>query len=652
MGSASLFSIGVSALTANYAALQTTSNNISNANVAGYSRESVQVATAPSQFTGAGYVGSGVDVTTISRAYNSYLTSNAATAQSLSSMDSTSLTQLQSLQNSFQIGSGSLGDSVNQLFSSISAMVSNPGDLPTRQVVLGQASALASNFNAAGSALQGIQSDINQQMTSTVSEVNGLAQNIASLNTQIAQATALGQPPNQLLDQRDQQISQLSSDIQVSRVNNADGTVSLFIGGGQTLVLGSNATALSVVQDPSNPSRSALAVGTGSSARALNSASLGGGSIAGLLNFQNNNLAQGIDQVGQLAASVAGALNQAQAQGLTLQSPLGQTVGSPMFSIGAPQAISNANNAKDPVTGSPLGSVSLTVTDPSALQASDYTLTQNASSGNWQLTRLSDNTVTTVTNGSVVDGMQISINNAQPGDSFLLQPVAQAATGLTALLKNPAALAAASPLVASTASTNKGTASITSLQVASATLPTPGATSTITFTDGSGDYTWQLQDANGNSLGSGSGTWQAGQSIPTPPQDINGFTLQLSGAPATGDVITVAPTPASAVATNNGNATNMLALQNTNLVAGQTPTNAWAQAVSVVGVQVQNAQAASNLSTAAATQAATAQSSVSGVNMDEEASNLIQYQQSYQAAAKILQVAQAVFATLLQTAGG
>ncbi len=648
MGSSSLFSIGVSALSANYAALQATSNNISNANVAGYSRQQVKLVTAPGQFTGSGYVGNGVDVSTVTRAYSAFLTANAATAQSLSSMDSTALKQLQSLQNSFQIGTGSLGDSVNQLFSSISALANNPGDLPTRQVVLGQASAMAANFNAAGSALNALQTSVNQQMTTTVAEVNNLTQSIASLNTQIAAATAQGQPPNQLLDQRDMLISNLSKDIQVSRVDNADGTTSLFIAGGQTLVLGSNATTLSALQDPTDPSRSALAVGTGSSARPLDPSTLGGGSIAGLLNFQNNELVSGINAVGQLAAAVGGALNQAQAKGLSLTPPAGQSAGASMFSIGAPQAIANANNAKAPATGQPLGSVSLTVTDPSALRASNYTLMQS-SGGGWQLTRLSDGTVTSVSNGSVVDGMQINISNAQPGDSFLLKPVAQAATGLTALLQNPLALAAASPLIASTATANTGTASVASLSVASATVPTPGATARITFTDASGDYSWQLQDASGNTLSSGTGTWQAGQPIPTPPQDINGFSLQLSGAPKAGDVINVAPTPASALSTNNGNAANMLNLQNANIVDGQTPTNTWAQAIAQVGVQVQSAQAAANMSSAAATQTSAAQSSVSGVNMDEEAANLIQFQQSYQAAAKILQVAQAVFATIITT---
>jgi flagellar hook-associated protein 1 len=644
MSASSLMSIGSSALAANYAALQTTSNNIANANVAGYSRQQVQLVPALSQNVGWGYVGSGVNVTSVTRAYDSFLTANAATAASLSAMDSTTLGLLQSMQNAFQIGTGSLSDSVNQFFSSLSALANNPGDLPTRQVVLGQASALAANFNSVGKALGGLQTSVTEQLTSTVAEVNGLTKNIASLNQQIAAANAQGQPPNQLLDQRDTLISQLSNDIKVSSVNNADGSVSLFIAGGQTLVLGANATALTVMQDPSDPTRSALGVGAASSARALDPSTLGGGTIAGLLSFQNDDLVAGINMVGQLATAVGSALNDAQSEGLSLQPPLGQSVGLPMFAIGQPQAIANAANTPGP----PAGSVSLKVIDPAALQASNYTMTEDsANPGNWLLTRLSDGTTTTVTDGSVVDGMQINISNAQAGDSFLLKPVAQAATAMTALLKSPLDIAAASPLVASMGTTNTGSAQVASLQVASATLPTPGATAQIAFTDDSGNYSWQLLDANGNSVANGVGNWQAGQPI----QGINGFSLQLSGVPRSGDVITVAPTPASAMSSNNGNATAMLSLQTASLVGGQTPTDAWAHAISAVGVQVQTAQAAANISSSAADQANQARSSVSGVNMDEEAANLIQYQQSYQAAAKILQVAQAIFDTLIQTAG-
>ncbi|MDE2368424.1 MAG: flagellar hook-associated protein FlgK [Burkholderiales bacterium] len=665
MGYNSLMSIGVGALAANMAAIQTTSNNISNANVAGYSRQTVNLATAPGVFTGAGFMGEGVDITSISRVYSSFLTNAAATAGSVASADSTRLAQLKTLEQQFQLTTNGIGASTNQLFSALSGLVNNPSDAPTRQVVVGAAQNLAATFNTIGGALDQMQTSINSQLTTTVAQVNTLAQQVAALNTQIAKAKAIGQPPNQLLDQRDQLISQISSDIQVSRVDNADGTASLFIAGGQTLVLGSNATTISAINDPNDPSRQALAVGTGSQARTLDAKSLGGGTIAGLLNFQNTDLVAGRNLIGQMATGIAGAMNIAQQQGLTLAG----VAGGAMFSIGTPRVVPNANNA----AGAPPGSAAATITDAAAVPASDYTLKQDGG-GNWTLTSQPAGAVTpvsvdgagnvtvTATGAAAIPGMSLVVSNAQPGDSYLIQPLATAADTITAQITNPGDIAAAAPLVASTVSTNTGTASVTGLTMTTTPAAFPGGgaaptfpstTETLTFNTVSPPIT---QTVNGvttsynytvTSSISGTATpWNPGLAV----AGANGFSLTLAGVPADGDQISVAPIAAGAIATNNGNATALLALQNASMVGGLTATNAWASAVSTIGVTVQGATAASTMSTAAAGQATSAQTSVSGVNMDEEAANLIQFQQSYQAAAKILQVAQSVFDTLLQTA--
>jgi flagellar hook-associated protein 1 FlgK len=251
----------------------------------------------------------------------------------------------------------------------------------------------------------------------------------------------------------------------------------------------------------------------------------------------------------------------------------------------------------------------------------------------------------------VVDGVRIDMTNLQPGDRFLLQPVGRAASSMASLLTDPRDIAAASPLIASTADANTGTASIASITVTASPLPTPGATTQITFTNNAGAYDWQLLDASGGSLGGGSGQWNAGQAIPAPPDDYNGFSVLLAGVPRTGDVVTVAPTPATAVASNNGNAVALAALRDAPLATGHTATDTYAMALADVGVNVQSAKTSSELSTASASQAEQARSSQAGVNLDEEAARLIQYQQSYQAAAKVLQVAQTLFDSLLQSAG-
>jgi len=356
--------------------------------------------------------------------------------------------------------------------------------------------------------------------------------------------------------------------------------------------------------------------------------------------------------LGQLGAAVAGSINNQQALGLDLRVPPG--AGAPLFSIGAPQALPATTNARTG-GGAFVSNVTLTVTDASQLQASEYDLV-NDGAGNWQLTRRLDGFAQTVVNGSVVDGFQINLGAPAPAatDRFLLQPVTRAANSMAQVLTDPRGIAAASPVTATAASANTGTAAVASLAVVSSSVD-PNQTATVTFTSGSGAYNWELRDRTTNALlSSGTGSWSAGR-----PIALNGFELQLSGVPASGDVFTVAQTALPAA--NNGNALALAALRDTMLVGrvgngsggltgGLNLTDAWAQAMSDIGVRTQGALTASSIATQVADSAKQALSNRVGVNLDEEAARLMLYQQGYQAAAKILQVAQKLFDTLLEAA--
>ena len=637
-------------MAAQFAGLQTTGHNIANANVAGYSRQQVDLATSRGQWQLGHFYGSGVDVAAVSRSHDDFLTSESSSAGSLAAMDSARLDQLKGLENVFPPGEGGMGDLTSQFFKALSDVSNHPGDLPSRRVALARAGDLAARFGVAGNALDQLQIGVSTSLKATVTEVNGLAQGIAGLNKQIAALKSLGQPPNDLMDQRDEMIAKLSQKIRVSRVDASDGTTTVSVSNGQPLVLGSVAASLQVGQDPRDSTRSALTMMNGPVATALDENTLGGGSVAGLLQFQNQDLVLGRNLMGRLATAVGMAINDQQAHGLSLQEPLGQVGGSPLFLLGQPQSLPHAANARDGA-GAPLGSVSMTITDPTALQASDYELKAAPAAGTWQLTRLSDGKVSTITSGDVIDGVQIDIANPQPGDRFLLQPVGRAGHDMKALLSDPRDLAAAAPLVATTAVGNIGTAAVAGLLVTALPLPTPNATVQIAFIDETGGYSWTLLDSSNAVIGGGNGIWQAGQPIPTPPQDFNGFSLQLSGVPRSGDVVNVAPVAAAGVVTNNGNALALVGLRDASLLDGGNITDGWAQAIADVGVKVQSGKTAWSISSGVADQAEQSRSAQSGVNLDEEAGRLIQYQQGYQAAAKVLSVAQAVFDTLLQTTG-
>jgi flagellar hook-associated protein 1 FlgK len=653
MSAGALMSLGMRALTASYAALQATGHNIANANVAGYSRQSVVLETAQGQFTGAGYVGKGVDVTSVVRAHDAFLTREATSARSQAALDAARLTQLERLENVFPPGEQGLGYAASSFLNSMLDLSNRPYDASTRQVVLARAGDLASRFSAAGAALDDRQQGVNSDLRAATSEVNSLAKSIAEANQRIAAMKGLGQPPNDLLDERDRLIAQLSDKLSITRLEAEDGSVGIFIGGGQRLVLGAEAAEMAVTTDPSDPMRMAVGLRENGAVRPLSAQLLGGGSVAGVLRFQNEDLVEARNLVGQMAAAIGHAVNEQQALGLTLRPPLGSTSGPAMFAIGAPMATAHAANARD-AAGVPLTAVSLTVTDASALAASDYDLVPDlATPGNYQLTRLSDGLVRSIASGDIVDGMRIDVGPpaASPGDRFLLQPVARAANNFSVLLNDPRDLAAASSLIAVANPANVGTATVTSLQVTSSPLPVPGATARVTFTDDAGAYNWDLFDASNTLVASGTGTWSAGTTIPQPPTDINGFSLKLAGAPRNGDTLTVQPTPASAITTNNGNALALLSLRDQPLVNGLNTVDAYAQAMSRIGVRVQGTRSAVDLSSAASAQSEQALAGATGVNLDEEAARLIAYQQSYQAAAKVLQVAQSIFETLLQTAG-
>ena len=650
MGISPLMSLGVRAMSANYAALQATGHNIANANTEGYSRQEVEFRTAQGQFSGSGFFGRGVDVATVSRAHNEFLTREAATTRSLAAMDATRLEQLGRLQNVFKSGESGVGYSTSQMMNALVDLSSRPSDLATRQVVLARAADLASRFNEAGMELEAIQSGLSEEIKTNVAAVNGLTRSIAEANRRIVALSGAGHTANDVLDERERLISRLSEHVQVTRIEADDGTLGIFAGGGQRLVLGYDFAELTLVQDPSDSSRAAVAVDEFGSQRILGDASLGGGSLAGLLQFQNIDLVAGRTLMGRLAAAIGGALNEQQMRGINLQTPLGTVPSSPLFTLPTPQAVANAANVKD-AFGNPVGSVDLVITAPADLQASEYELAEDpANAGQYLLKRLLDGKTSTVASGDVVDGFQINfgVPGPQPGDRFLLQPVSGMSLEMRPRLTDPRDVAAASALLATTGAANVGTVTVQAFKVTAAPLPVPGASARITFTDNVGGYQWELRDAGNALLSSGTGAWTAGQPVPAPPLDINGFSIDLTGAPRLGDTVDIRPTPNSALATNNGNALVMQSLRDAPLVAGRSATDAFALALSDIGVRVQTGQTAAAISSAVRDQSEVTRSSQSGVNLDEEAARLIQFQQSYQAAAKMLQVAQSVFDTLIQ----
>ena len=641
-----LMSIGKTAMFASYAALQTTGNNIANANTPGYSRQQAQLADAPAQFTGSGFFGKGVTVTTVSRAYDKYLTNQAVASQSVAAADSARLDRLNQLDDAFPIGATGVGYAAGEFLNAFVDLANRPADASARQVVLARAQELTARVRDTGDRLGALQAGVTEDAKAAVAHLNTMAKQVAALNHEIASLKGLGQPPNQLLDQRDRLVSEMAATLNITTIEADDGSLGVFIGGGQTLVLGSNASTVKAVPDVYDPAKVMLTMTEGGTDRLIPPSSLAGGALAGLMKFQNEDLAAANQLLGQMAAAISGKVNTQQSLGLDLGQPSGP--GAPIFSVGAPRALAASTNG-----GSAAFSVS--VNDAAKLQASDYELGFDGS--NYTLVRSSDQTAApgspyspaSLAAGVQLDGftLQLTAGTASSGDRFLLQPVYGAARAMQTVLDDPKGLAAAAPFTASAGVANTGSATIASLAAVSPAY-NGSLTATINFTSASGDYAWALSDGT-----SGTGVWSAGT-----PIALNGFELNLAGVPKNGDTLSVRPTisPAS----DNGNALAFAKLGSVGIVAApggggaapQTITDAYASAIANVGVRVQSGKTSAGISNAVASQAEKARANKAGVNLDEEAARLIQFQQSYQAAAKILQVAQQIFDTMLQTARG
>lgn len=652
MSTSALLSLGVRAMFANQAALQTIGQNIANANVAGYSRQEVVLTTPEGQFTGAGYFGKGVNVQTVTRSHNEFLTREAAAAKSQAFMDNTMQAQLAQLENIFPTGSDGIGQASNDFLNALVDVASRPSDPSARQVVLGKAQELASRFQSAGQQLADLQAGVVSDMKADVKTVNELAKQIAVANDQIARANGTSHSPNDLLDKRDQLVSQLSQYVQVSTVASSDGTVGVFIGGGQRLVLGGQAQELQVTPDPYDNSRAQLSITEANGTRVLDDSTLTGGSLTALLRYQNTHLQDARNLLGQMATAIATRVNEQQSLGVDLKS----AAGGPLFSIADPTVLPAVTNKGD-------AKLSATITNGEMVPALSFVISADPTGtpDSYQVAVRPDGTATTMNKDQIEKAYGISLTmtgTMQANDRFVLEPVAAAATSFKRAMDDPSGLAAAAPVVGTVDVNNKGTATVDSLYAVNSKFDKTLQPATVQFgtvnADQSINYTITLSDNT-----SYTGTWKAGQAIgndPTNGVDL-GFELRLNGVPREGDKINLQKSDA-VVSTNNGNAKAFLKLQSETFVGkqlqadgtmsrGQTVTEAYAAAIADVGSRVQGAEYLASVSTTVASQAEATRSGQAGVNLDEEAARLMQFQQGYQAAAKVLQTAQTIFDQLL-----
>ena len=652
----SMLSIALTGLNAAQAGLTTTSHNITNANVEGFSRQEAIQSTNFANSTGSGFFGQGTKTDTVRRVYSQFLQNQVLSASSAKNMWETYSREVAQIDNLVSDPNVDLSNGLNTFFSGIQSVSKTPSSIPSRQDMLSSSETLVSNFRSLYNRFEEIRSGTEQQITDSVAAINSLSAQIQDLNQRIAISEASGNgEPNDLLDQRDQLVNDLNEQVKVSVVISDDGKYNVFIGNGQPLVVGNSMYELSAQPSMDDPEE--LAVGTvlsknPTTIQEIPMSLLSGGILGGLLNFRSESLNSAENALGRIALGLTMEFNAQHALGQDLNGNLGQNYFVPL----------TVDTAKllNSVTGVVSGAnVAVTVSDVGKVTTSDYVLSFDGT--DYTLTRKSDGVEAYKGAGPItgIDGLDIdaaSLTTMNTGDRVLIQPTRNAAANIALAISNTRQIAAACPVtiaapLASAPNTGTGTLDPNTLTVNSVASGIPLA----------GDIVLSFDSATNlfNVSGAVSG------SIPYDPAlDSMGLTVdlrnidpsvdisfRLAGVPANGDSFTISNNTSGV--SDGRNALILGNLQTKKILEGDGASleYAYAQMVSEVGTQAHTANLSYKAQNTLLSDAESKMSSVSGVILDEEAANLLRYQQAYQASAKALSIASQLFDQILSLGG-
>ncbi len=639
-----VYGIGVRALSAAQLGVITAQHNIANASTPGFHRQEVVQSTALPYLTGAGWVGQGGQIDTIKRVYSEFLDKQVLTASTQASYYESFYAQIKQLDNLVADPNAGLSPALQDFFSSVQAVANDPSSAAARQSMLSSAQALVTRFQSMYERMAEIRDGVDTQIGSAVSSINALAAQIAIVNERIVIAQASNShSPNDLLDQRDHLIAQLNEQIRATVVKQSDGTYNVFIGNGQPLVVGSTAYALQALQDPLDPEQMVVGYAIGNSTVMIRPESLTGGVLGGLLAFRSGALESAQNALGRVAIGLVDTFNDQHRLGQDLNGALGGN----FFNL------ANTSPTLYPSTGN-TGTATVSATlaaDAGALTTSSYRLTYDAGSSSYTLLKLDDGSTTTfATFPQTIDGVTLSLSSGTPndGDKWLITPTRFGARDISVAITDVNRIAAAAPIRTAATAGNAGDATISAGAV-TATTNLPTATVTLTYNSGTQTFTTSSADPVWNGLTlPGSGTYASGATI-----SVNGISFAISGSPANGDSFTIAPNVGGVG--DNRNALLLAQLQTRNTLANNaagTPTTtfqgAYSQMVGAVGTKTREMQVSYQSQTTLLQQTQRSQQALSGVNLDEEAAALIRFQQAYQAAARMIQVGNVLFDTLLE----
>jgi len=620
---ASVFNIGISALVSAQRQLGTTSHNIANVNTDGYSRQRVELTQLPPQPISNGFLGSGVRISEISRTADQFLIGQLRSATANEARASTYANYAGEIDT--MLGDGTVTSSLEGFFSSLQDANGDPASIATREVTLNSAQSFATRFSDLDQRLGRVSRDLNSAIEATVDDINGLSGAIADINGEIMRAlgATTGEPPNDLIDQRDRLVQELSELTGVTTVEQENGALNVFIGAGQAVVADVTSLALAAVPNTLDGSRIEVAT-TGGGATSIVSQAITNGELGAAFAFRDDVLDPTRNAVGRLAATLATSFNEQHREGFDLN----DNFGGDFFSIGSPDVRADPAN-----TGTI--AVALDTANVGALTIADYRLTHDGT--DFTLLNLADNTTQTLSGAGPfnVDGLTITVTGAPAaGDTYLLQPTKSLARNMDVLVTDPREVALARPNRTSVDGGNIGDGQISDPAVLDVSDPNLLTTTQLIFNDP--PTTYQVNGA-GPLI-----AYTSGADI-----DLNGWRVQVSANPEPGDTFTVSANVGGAG--DNGNGLLLSELQLTKILDGGSTTyqESYSQLVGKVGAKTQELQLSRDALQVLKQNAQASRDTVSAVNLDEEAAQLLRFQQAYSAAAEVISIANETFASLL-----
>ena len=659
MSSGNFLNIGISGLLSSQAAITTTSNNIANVNTEGYSRQFVDFSANQPDFLGGNFIGTGVISSNVKRVFDELaLFDLRANISNFNSLD-TYITQAERVDRVVADPSTGLSPAIQGFFDAIQAVADDPASVATRQSLFSQSDLLIERFRSLNTQFVTQRDSINSEFRNVSGQITTLGRSIAEINSQIVFAlgkSASGAEPNDLLDKRDTLINKLSELVQVQTIEQDDGAINVFIGNGQTLVIGNQSNTLRTASNPEDPYNVQLELVTAGTAIPVTN-DLTGGKIGGLLQYRNDLLQPAINRLGLVSLGLISSINAQHTQGMDLNGALGNNFFSELNSptLEQDRVFANSSNSGN-------GNITMTIDDISAVSSSEYRLTFN--SGTF--------TITDSSNGQVLDtfvapavpgsyqntslGFTLNFNSGAlvDGDSYNLSPTRNAVENLERALTDITQIAVAIPVSATANLGNSGSAEIIGASVSDTSnasfTTTAGALAPPIRFEFTSATTYDVISNDGSNTILASGvTFNANQTNNMLAQaglDL-GYEVQVGGGANSGDIFEVAYNTSGRG--DNRNALAMANIQTQNILNQGTSTlqETYGLLVSEVGTRTNEYTISLNATESLLRQNQARLEEVSGVNLDEEAAKLIKFQQSYQAAARIITTSNVIFDTLI-----